>query len=75
MDEIFCDKNGVHEFVKDLFNAIMRKKGLNLSSTIDKEKETSSDYKEFIASIKGYEDDILLKWEEDFKKLLHTCYD
>ena len=75
IDEIFCDKNGVHEFVKDLRNVIMRKKGLNLSSTTDKKQVTLSDYKEFIASINGYEDDILLKWKEDFKKLSHTCYD
>jgi hypothetical protein len=73
--EIFCDKSGDHEFVKDLCNAIMRKKGLNLSSTTDKEQVTSSDYKEFRTSINGYEDDTLLKWKEDFKKLSHTCYD
>ena len=43
IDEIFCDENGAHDFVKDHCNAIMRKKGLSLSSTIDKEQVTSSD--------------------------------
>eukprot|EP00957_Ditylum_brightwellii_P082142 6246738-Ditylum_brightwellii.AAC.1 len=52
----------------------MRKTGLNLTSTTDKEQVTSSDYKVFIASINGYEDDTSLKWKEDFKKLPHTCY-
>eukprot|EP00957_Ditylum_brightwellii_P048176 3656688-Ditylum_brightwellii.AAC.1 len=46
-----------------------------MSSTTDKEQVTSSDYREFIASINGYEDDISLKWKEDFKELSHACYD
>eukprot|EP00957_Ditylum_brightwellii_P195747 14913590-Ditylum_brightwellii.AAC.1 len=75
VNDIFCNKNSLHNQVQQARNTLMLEKGLNPSSIQDQEKVTINGHVAFIKVLCKSSHEMKLQFTALFKKLSVTGYD